>query len=176
MGLKSTIRNFQLKKWIKNSPKSAPYKGFDSVEWIGISFEKSKLNDEIFSYADKMKSCGKKVQLLEYIPKSKKEIEKNGVSSEVLSYCKSDVNYSGVPQNSNIAKFLNQEMDVFLDLNSKLNHPSDFICLKARASLKAGSNLKEELCLDLMLNIAENNNFDQLFKELDYYLNFINHK
>ncbi len=176
MGLKSTLRKFQLKKLINNPIKTKLYKGFDSIEWIGISYERSNSKDDILKYAARMKSAGKKVQLLEYIPFTQKEIEKKGIATEGLWFCKSDLSFSGNPNNANVEKFLKQGMDVYLDLNSKAQHPLDFISLKAKSSLKAGSSLKEDLSMDLMLSITENNNFEQLFKELDYYLNFINQK
>lgn len=176
MGFKSKIRNYQIKKLKANSSKSNPYHGFDSIKTMGIIFERSNAKDVILEYGKKMESLGKKVVLLEFLPFTKKEIEKKEISAKGLWYCKSDLKFSGQASNSNIDKFLNEDYQVHLDLNTKPEHPNDFISLKTNANLKAGGNLKDGLSLDLMLNISEKDNFDGLFKELDYYLNFINQK
>lgn len=176
MGIKSRLRNYHLKKLRANLPKAAPYRGFDSFKTLGINFERSNSKNVILEYAKKMEGLGKEVVLLEYLPFTKKEIEKKGIAVEGLWYCKSDLKFSGVPNNPNIEIYLNKNFDVHLDLNSNPEHPNDFISLKSNASLRAGSNNRKDLLLDLMLRISEKNNFEGLFKELDYYLNFINQK
>lgn len=176
MGLKNTLRNYQLNKLIKNLRQSSTYNGFDSIETIGICFERSNNNQVIFNYKSKMEGLGKKVVLLEYLPFTKKELEKKSTNTEGLWFCKSDLKYSGLPSNTSIESFLSESYDVLLDLNSKEHHPNEFISLKAKASLKAGSSERADLPFDLMLRISEKDNFDGLFKELDYYLNFINQK
>ena len=176
MGMKTRFRNYQINKLKKNPAKAKSYSGFAAVRTIGISFANQKFRDEIQDYKRKMEGLGKQVSIIEYIPFKRKEIEKKNIYTPEQWYCKSDLNYSGVPTNAHVQSFLQREYDVYLDLNEEEEHPNDFISLKLKASLKAGNSNRQDLGLDLAFSISEKDNLQHFFKQLDYYLNFINQK
>lgn len=176
MKLKKFFRKLRIKKWLKSTPKANTYKGFDDVNAIGICFERSTMDKEILEFAASLETKAKKVFLLEYIPLKNKQIEKEAVPTPRSWFGKSHLNFFGEPNNEDIQKYLKRNLDVHIDLITESPHALDFVSIRSRASLKIGSNQRLELPFDLMFSISENNNFDSIFKQIDYYLNFINQR
>lgn len=172
MGLKSSIRTFLLKKSKYTNKK--PFIGFKRAETIGICFQTVIDKRAIEEYQKKLLKDGKLVKLLEYVPKRKKEIENEGLRFDSLWFCKSDVNWMGNPKNEDVQRFLSNHFDVYIDLVNEEEHPVDFITTQAKSSFKIGAGLKSIINFDLSIKLKEKSDLEQTFKEIDYYLNFIN--
>lgn len=174
MGIKTFIRNYKLNKLRSSVSKASNYEGFDKVKKIGICFERNKNSKSVLAYADKLRQLGKEISLLEYIPMKNKEMEKEAVETPQAWFGKSHIGFSGEPTNADVSSFLSNDYGIYIDLTPSELHPVDYISLKVKAALKVGNAKRADLAYDLMLSIDENDNFDSVFKELDYYLNFIN--
>jgi len=171
MTLKERIRNYSLKKLGKPSGEAAPYPGFLSVKRLAIVFEKGPADEAVLAFAEKLKTDGKHVAMLAYIPRKRKEITEY---QPYEYFCKDDVNWYGKPNAEVLSNFIKQDFDVLISLNDKDQSPIQFLTVAGKANFTIGlksSNLK---VLDLQVARPDGDDFSPVFKEVDFYLRFIN--
>ena len=170
---KGFVRKYKLSKILDQTTTNLEYKGFGQVKTVGICFKHGKLNNEIITYSDGLRKLGKEVHLLEYIPKRARDIEKEGIQTPYPWFCKNNVNRYGQPSGKSVNDFTSTHYGVYLDLINEEEHPVDFITAKVNADFKIGSNIRPDLKYNMLMAFKDDN-FTAIFKEIDYYLNFIN--
>lgn len=171
MTIKQRIRNYFLKKVGKNSDASSVYPGFASVKKLAIVFEKGGADQAVLDFVKKLKAEGKDVELLAYIPRKRKEI------TEQQSYeyfCKDEVNWYGKPSAEVLSAFTKQDFDVLISLNDKVESPIQFLTMAGKANFTIGLKSSGLKILDLQVARPDGDDFSPVFKEIDFYLRFIN--
>lgn len=171
MGLKQRLRNYSLKKLEKQFGDNSNYSGFSKIKRIAIVFEQSESAERAVSdFVKKLTSEGKQLNMLTYIPKKRKEI----LEYKAFDYfCKDDVNWYGKPKPEAVSGFTKEQYDVLITLNDKTS-PVQFITLSTKADFTVGLSSSDLSVLDLQVAKPENGDYASVFKEVDYYLRFIN--
>ena len=89
-----------------------------------------------------------------------------------------DLNWYGFPKNDYIAKFVNKEFDIFIDLSLDELFPLRSISALSRSKFKVGrfgNNNKE--VFDLMIKLKKGKySFDELSEQIVHYLLILNSK
>ncbi|WP_417603753.1 DUF6913 domain-containing protein [Owenweeksia hongkongensis] len=171
MTLKQRIRNYSLKKLGKNAGANAAYPGFISVKRFAIVFEKGAADKDVLDFAKKLKAEGKDVELLAYIPRKRKEITEQ---QTYKYFCKDDVNWYGKPSAEVLSTFIKQDFDVLISLNDKDQSPIQFLTIAGKANFTIGLKSSTLKVLDLQVARPDGDDFSPVFKEVDFYLRFIN--
>ncbi|RLD50294.1 MAG: hypothetical protein DRJ05_19805 [Bacteroidetes bacterium] len=91
---------------------------------------------------------------------------------------KKDLNWFGFPKNDYIAKFINKEFDIFIDLSLEGLYPLRSISSLSRSKFKVGryaKNNKEPF--DLMIKLKKGNpSIEELSEQIVHYLLILNSK
>jgi hypothetical protein len=173
MSIKSILRNYRLKSKKGNRGKNSSYNGYNKAKTIGICFH-SKDVLSVTQYADSLIKSGKSVQLLQYVPLKKKEIEKQQLSFDTAWFCKGDANWLDIPQNDQVSRFLSQNHDIYIDLMDGINPLAEYVSICINSLFKIGMSSERDSIFDLVIKQRENEDLKSVFKEIEYYLNFIN--
>ncbi len=172
MNLREQLRSYALKQGFNQNFQAYDYPGFQLLKRVGIAFE-IPYEKAVLQYARELRNKGKEVHLLGYIPKRKKEIE--GIPAYPW-ICRSDLNWLGAPRAKEAKNFISLHFGVYIEIIDREKHPMDFISSRVAADFKIGFALRERWGFDLSLQMTEKAPAEAAFKEIDYYLNFINKK
>lgn len=173
MTVNSKFREYMLLRSRKTGFRPNDYPGFDLVESVAIAFEGGEDDKLILDFARKMEKAGKKVNLMAYIPKKRKEITDLPPFDH---FTKSELNWFGKPKSEEVKKFLEPHYGVFIVLNRKNDSPLEFITAGVGADFSIGLRIPCFTRFDLVLEQKEETGLQGVFKEIDYYLNFINQR
>ncbi len=173
MGVRERLRAYWLRQGTNKSFQAHDYPGFKLLQRIGIVFEAGSCEKAVLNYARELRSKGKEVHLLAFIPKRRKDIE--GIPPYPWM-CRSNVNLLGMPGGKDVSDFLSLHFGVYIDMVIAEKHPLDFISSRVAADFKIGFANREGLGFDLSLQMTEKAPAESALKEIDYYLNFINNK
>ncbi len=165
------IRDYALQKSRNISYRPADYPGFEKFKTMAIVFESGKQNSIIQDFARQMEAAGKEVQLLGYIPQKRKEI----LEPPAFDYfTKSEINWFGKPKSEEVTQFLNGTYQVFITLNESEESPVQFITVAAKADFVVGLSNGKVARIDLLVGAGKTHDYKAVFKEVEYYLKFIN--
>ena len=170
MTLKQRLRNYSLNKLQKQFSKNGGYPGFAAIKKVAIVFEQGIAEKAVQDFVKKLSSENKEVEVLTYIPKKRKEITDH---KPFNFFCKDDLNWYKKPKAEAISDFTSQPFDVFITLNDKAS-PLQFVTLSSKASFTIGLNSSNLTILDLQVSKPQGDDYASVFKEIDYYLRFIN--
>lgn len=171
MTLKQRIRNYSLNKLAKGHNSTTPYPGFTAIKRIAIVFERGTADKSVLAFAEKLKAEGKEVELLAYIPKKRKEV----ADLQPYEYfCKDDTNWYGKPNAEVLSTFTTKDFDVLISLNDKGESPIQFLTMACQANFTIGLKSSVLKVLDLQVARPDGDDFSPVFKEVDFYLRFIN--
>ena len=85
-----------------------------------------------------------------------------------------DTNWQGIPFNHNINDFINEKIDILVDLHQSDNFQLEYITAMSKASLKIGPYTSNPNHYDLMIDISSNPTSDFLCEQIKHYLSIIN--
>lgn len=147
-------------------------KNYTNSRFVGIWFDGS--NPENFRLADKfalkLAEKGKKVELLGYVRKIKKDEE---IPFEHLP--PKEVNWYGVPSASFSKQWTDRPYDLLLCLHTKECKPLEYMAQLSAAKCKVGRYSENTVeCYDLMVSLTPNHDLQQMIKQVDQLLNDIN--
>ena len=134
-------------------------------------FESGEQDDAVKAFAQHMRDNGKEVSVLAYIPQKRKEIS---YAPGFDHFTKDELNWLGRPKSAEVQKFLKEPYEVFITLNERLESPIQFITVAAKADFIIGLRNGKETRIDLQFDSGANHDYAQIFKEIEYYLRFIN--
>ncbi|MGB0176642.1 MAG: DUF6913 domain-containing protein [Owenweeksia sp.] len=173
MSIRERLRAYALRQGFNESFQAHDYPGFKLLQRVGIAFQAGPHEQAVLNYARELRNKGKEVHLIGFVPKRRRDIE--GIPSYPW-ICRSDVNWLGIPKGKEVNDFLSLHFGVFIEIITAESHPMDFISSRVAADFKIGFADREELGFDLSLQMIERSPAEAAFKEIDYYLNFINNK
>ncbi len=147
-------------------------KNYANSMFIGIWFDGS--NREHFKLADnfanKLASKGKKVEILGYVRKVKKEEE---IPFDYIG--PADVNWLDIPKPDVQKEWVNKPYDLLLCLHTKECKPLEYMALLSTAKCKVGRYNENTIdCYDLMVSLEPEQGMPQMIKQVDQLLNEIN--
>jgi hypothetical protein len=165
------IRDYMLQKSRNIAYRPLDYPGFEKLKSMALVFESGKQDETILSFAKQMKAAGKEVELLGYIPRKRKEIQS---PPEFNHFTKTEVNWYGKPKSGDVKQFLEGTYQVFITLNEREESPIQFVTVAAKADFVVGLSNGKVARIDLLVGSGENYDYNAVFKEVEYYLKFIN--
>lgn len=171
MTIKQRLRNYSLNKLLKQFPANGSYLGFKAIKTVAIVYEQGAATKDVQAFAKKLSDEGKKVEALMFIPKKRKDITDHQPHN---FFCKDDLNWVGKPKQEGVSDFTSAQYDVLITLNDKEVSPVQFITLSSKASFTIGLSSSHLSVLDLQVSKPEGDDYTSVFKEIDYYLRFIN--
>lgn len=171
MGLKQKIRNYNLRQSRNTSYKSLAYPGFSKLKSLAILFMEGEDSRHVLEFRDQLTKAGKQVSLLAFIPQKRKEIQ-NAPSFDFFT--KDELNWLGRPQSELVKQFLSQKHEVIITLGQGSENPFQFIITTAKTDFVIGLKSAPNTRVDLSLGSEDQNDLSKVFKEIEYYLGFIN--
>lgn len=143
----------------------------EAANSIGIAFDSSDpANDTvILSFAERLRSEGKEVDILGLV-KDKKTESKDGMA--VLN--PKSLNWAGVPQGETVEKFSGKKFDLLLACFTGENLPLEYIAGTSQARWRVGVYAETKTGLyDMMVNVGERKDLPYLLEQMVYFLNYI---
>lgn len=171
MTLKQRIRNYSLKKLGKKNKPGTPYPGYKTIRKVVILFEKGAAEQAVMNFVKQLKADSKQVEILAYLPQKRKDITD---PQPTEYFCKDDVNWYGRPKPEVLATLEQSRPDVLISLNEKKESPLQFLTVACNANFSIGLQKSVLQVFDLRVAHPEGQDFAPVFKEIDYYLKFIN--
>jgi len=147
------------------------YPGFNAVQKIAIAFESGKHNAEILKFAAELRKMGKEVKLLGFVPQKRKDLLEPPVFDH---FTLNDLNWYGKPKSEDVTEFLKPHYGVYISLNKKPGSPIEFLSAAVGADFNIAVKSADYTRFDLVVGLDESDNYQKVFKEILFYLNFIN--
>ncbi|NNC82375.1 MAG: hypothetical protein HKN79_02260 [Flavobacteriales bacterium] len=85
-----------------------------------------------------------------------------------------EVNWFGYPSGQAVDSFVARDFDILIDLSDGNNIPLRFVLERSHARFKVGRNLQRE-SYDLLIDMKEESTLDLYIRQMNHYLNAINH-
>ena len=132
--------------------------------------------NKVSQYVKTLQEKGKKVKALGYVENKRL----TGFFMPKLSYDFLDptgLSWNYKPVASQAKDFIEAEFDILIDLSTDNILPLMFITALSKSGFKAGLQNKEKArFLDLMISLEDEQDLDELIKQIDHYLSIINTK
>lgn len=171
MNLRARIRNYQLTRYRKKQEQPNRYDGFDRLNSIALVFESGPQDKLVLEFARSLRSFGKEVKLLGYIPKKRKDLLDIPAFTH---FTEDEIGWTGKPNAEDVEKFLKEDYGAFISLNPTEDHPLEFVEIQVKADFKIG--IKRSPQFELVVGQSDETPWEELFHEIEYYLKFINQK
>jgi len=173
--IKEKIGYSSLNKIIEESDRNKSIRGLNSTKSVGIVF--SAADQETYDKAKKLAAWFTekkiKVSALGYVEEK-----------EVLSYysyyvgfdfyCKKNLNWLRKPTGHIIENFIENPIDILIDLSLVDEFPILYVVAHSQASFKVGRLSERTNYYDLMIDIEQDNTIDFLIDQVKNYLTMIN--
>lgn len=171
MGLKQKIREYLLQKARNLSYKPADYCGFDKLNTVAILFEQGDQVKDILSFAIALEKEGKQVNLLGYIDVKRKDLQ---TEPDYPHFTKDETSWIGRPKSESVNSFLKSNYHVLVSMNNKEESPLQFVMAATKSDFNIGIQKETHTRIDLLVGSTDSSDYTACFKEMDYYLRFIN--
>ena len=176
--IKNIIANFYLKLELKDIviEKKAIKFSFKNVETVGILFDATQVEDLelVKKYVLFLKENRKKVKVIGFF--NTKEIHNMTYSKLEYDFIShKELNWMGKPTDAFIENFMEDKLDLLIDLNISEHFPLKYIAAMSKASFKVGkfSNKSKEV-YDLMIDAGSDQGLKYFMKQVDIYLAMLN--
>ena len=126
---------------------------------------------EVLRYAQKLGDEGKFVKTLAYYPRKRKEAKE----TKVPLVCKDELNWYRRPKAEFEKLYAEDNFDLFVQLCGKFKMVGAFVEGQVTADFSCGVAASAYQEYDLLIDM-EQKTVETYFKELDYYLHFINNQ
>jgi hypothetical protein len=170
------IGNYRFQKELKGVKREHKFINFKDAKSIGIIFDGSNDSEHptIFQYIKSIQKEKKNVSVLGYL--NRKDSPQSTIKKMGFDYfTRKDVNWYMVPNNQLVKKFLNEQFDILININSENCFPIQYISGLSKAKLRVGRyNEESAICYDFMINMKGSPNLRNYFEQVDHYLNLIN--
>ena len=173
--IKQQIGRTVLKKSLKGQERNKVFHNFKTARTVGIIFDAT--NHQNYETAR---------AFAKFLTEKKIRIYGLGFadSKEVMSFYQyytgfnfftiKDSNWQGIPSNHNINDFINEPLDILIDLHLSENFPLEYINSMSKASFKIGAFNSKTNHYDFMIDISSNPTADFLCEQVKHYLSLIN--
>jgi hypothetical protein len=181
--IKNIISNFYLKLELQDFAKEQKPNKFNikNVETVGILFDATKAEDLelVKKYVNALRDNRKKLKVIGFF--DTKEIHNMTYSKLEYDFIShKELNLLGKPTDAFIENFMEDKLDLLIDLNINDHFPLRYIAALSKATFKVGKfSEKDKAIYDLMIDIdnIEGDKAQPLkyfLKQVDTYLAMIN--
>ncbi len=179
MSLKENIKNkfgkLKLSKDVKTLQRVKTFHNFNTAKSVGIIFDGTNPSDYDAARAFAKFLTEKKIRVFGLGFVETKEV------SNFYSYYTGfnfftikDTNWQGIPSNHNVNDFINEKIDILVDLHLTESFQLDYICAMSIAEFKIGALTTKNKYYDFMIDVSSNPNPDFLCDQIKHYLSIIN--
>ena len=173
--LRSSYGEKYLIKKSKNLIRNKHVHNFQTAKTLGILFDAGipdslKLVREFGKYlSDQQISCS----YLGYV--NSEEISSNLLFHDHINiFCKKDLDFFYRPTNPDALAFMAKKFDMLIDLNLTAHYPAKYISSLSPAVFKVGKFTKDDIDLDLMIDIHSKPDVEYLIEQIKYYVSILN--
>jgi len=174
--LRHIIIHFLIKRKIGQTKLSGKDVSFHSAKKVGIIavMDSKDRMEQVINFKKRIESYGPKVVSIGYVPLAIiPDYFNTQMQTDVFS--KKDVNFFGIPGNSFVKEFLNEEFDILIDLTLDEVLPLIYVAGLSKARLKAGKYRANMLHVyDFLLKADEGKPFGDFLFSMKNYLSIIN--
>lgn len=166
------VFKYLLQKRMKNNSVERVSKNFAQAKRIGILFDATKLDHQVFvnEYRESLIKKKKKVDLLAYFDDS---VVHNNVIYKYFN--KKNLNYFWIPTGEVVNKFIETPFDILISLHLNSAPQLEYISALSKAHMRVGLFRDDKQhCYDLMIDNPDNLDMKTFTKQIDYLLNIIN--
>ena len=173
--IKTKLGKLALKKSLKSHERNKLFHNFNTARSVGLLFDAT--DHENYETAR---------SFTKFLSEKKIRIFGLGFadSKEVMNFYQyytgfhfftiKDSNWQGIPSNHNINDFINEKIDILIDLHLSENFQLDYINAMSKASFKIGPYTPDSSKYDFMIDIKANPTADFLCEQIKHYLSIIN--
>ncbi len=173
--IKQKIGRSVLKKNMKNHERKKVFHNFNTARSVGLLFDATDHGNY-----ETARSFAK------FLTEKKLRIFGLGFadSKEVMNFYQyytgfhfftiKDSNWQGIPSNHNINDFINEKIDILIDLHQGENFQLEYINAMSKAAFKIGTYTPDSTHYDFMIDISTNPTADFLCEQIKHYLSIIN--
>lgn len=149
--------------------------GFDEARTIGLVFDASTAAEYrlVLNYVKTLQDMNKKVKCLGFYQGKRKP----GYLTDQLnwSYChKADLGWSLAVKSDQVARFVDEEFDVLIDLSPSSLFYTKYLSGMSNALYKVGRFHEEQINIyDLLIQVADSTKLQELMEHVNHYLKII---
>ena len=169
--IRQLLHESQLRKFKTTNLDKVKSGHFNSIDHIGVLFYAGaeKEVDPVLQFRDKTKARGIDVDLVGYYDTK----EEPGPQS--FSYFNdASLNFAMIPGSDVVRQFIEQPLDVLINLDYRLHRPVTYIAAASRALFKVGPANGDHAHYDLMIDLGDNYNTRELIAEFRKTFRMIN--
>ena len=85
-------------------------------------------------------------------------------------YCQEDLNWTYLPKNSNVDKFIEPSLDLFVDLTLEQHLPTSYVARLSKSTFKVGAKNANENAYDLFFDIEKDRSIENLIQQITHYV------
>ena len=144
---------------------------FNAIRRIGVLFYAGdpKEIEPVLRFRDKLKARNIDVDLVGYYD-TKEELEPQPFSY----FNESALNFAMIPNSDIVRQFIQQPLDVLVNLDHQLHKPVAYVAAASQALFKAGPATGNHDHYDLMIDLGENYNTQDMIAEFRKTFRLIN--
>jgi DNA-directed RNA polymerase len=173
--IKEKIGRSVLKKTMKSHERNKVFHNFNTARSVGLLFDATDHQNY-----ETARSFAK------FLTEKKMRIYGLGFadSKEVMNFYQyytgfhfftlKDSNWKSIPSNHNVNDFINEKMDILIDLHQTENFQLEYINAMSQAAFKIGPYSADSKNYDFMIDISSNPTADFLCEQIKHYLSIIN--
>ena len=169
--IKLSLARFILKNKLKNRKRRKQVVNLDEAKTIGIVYLVS--SERTFKIVKELIKTlsGPRRQVLTIGYVDRKEIPSYCVAANSGYYFnKNELNWLGMPKNDYLNKFIDQEMDILIDLSRDDNFVVDYLTSLSKAKFKIGQfNDDQQNRFDFMLKAKKEISFESFIDQILHY-------
>jgi len=169
-----SIRNFIVKRKLKNVSRKLQFNNLSSAKTVGLIFSiKNKSDfDNAKEYAKELESLDKKVTLLAYVLKPEEIGNPYFGQDKYIFYSDKHFTKFGKIKETCISDFANTEFDILINLSEKNYFYLEYIFALSKAHFKI-SGIADCKYADFTLSCNFTKGFKNFTSQLNHYLNTI---
>ncbi len=164
------LSNYFIKKKIKALAKEASsrqsrYCSLEEANNILVVFN-LKDKKEVLLCIEKLKEFNKEINICVYVPKLNRE----ECDESWLQIKEDKLDSKGIPTNEMVRKFNEIPADILIDLTRTTNYPMHYLLLQHPSRFKVGNKSSLRDMYDMTVTMTDDDNIDELFEHLLFYL------
>ncbi len=172
MSITERWRRYQLKKIRAKKQGTSTYEGYRRLHKVFVFFEFGHPQQEqVYAFIHRLEQEGKQVVVLAYWPQKGKALPAHPKAIQLLG--KSALNWYGRPPADIEKSLFGTRYDLYVDLCTASFPARAFVQAWLEAGFTTGIKNTEDYTFNLLIEAGQEG-LEAFFKELDYYLHFIN--
>lgn len=173
--IKNKIGKLKLSKDVKTLQRDKTFHNFNTAKSVGIIFDGTTPSNYDVARAFAKFLTERKIRIYGLgIVESKEVSNFYSYYTGFNFFTIKDTNWQGIPSNHNVNDFINEKINILIDLHLNENFQLDYICAMSKAEFKIGALTTKHNNFDFMIDISTNPNLDFLCDQIKHYLSIIN--